>query len=60
MGKRFKVGDKVRFGRIHGIYRGVYHDDVAMVVSDDHTLLYYIKECELDRDDDKIQIRPIS
>lgn len=51
MDKEFKIGDKVRFGHIRGTYRGVYHDDVAMVVSEDKTLLYYIKEKELDRDD---------
>lgn len=38
----FNIGDKVRFDRIQGEYRGIFHDNIAMVLTDDGARLYYI------------------
>ncbi len=51
MSKTFTPGDKVRFGRIHGEYRGQFHDDIAMVLTDEGARLYYIHINELTRDE---------
>ena len=41
MGSIFNIGDKVRFDNIQGEYRGLFHDNIAMVLTDDGARLYY-------------------
>lgn len=42
MANTFNIGDKVRFGNIQGEYRGLFHDNIAMVLADNGARLYYI------------------
>lgn len=45
----FNIGDKVRFDRIYGEYRGLFHDTIAMVLTDDGARLYYIDISHLEK-----------
>lgn len=45
----FNIGDKVCFDRIQGEYRGIFHDTIAMVLTDDGARLYYIDVSHLQK-----------
>ena len=49
----FRIGDNVRFGSISGEYRGIFCDDIAMVLAGRESRLYYVSVRRLSKINNK-------